>query len=149
MKGMVTSIEDPLTLQDYDHFNLEVGYEDGSDRVLLWLPVICKHVINDDSPLASWLKPSGIMADADSSIVVVVSVPMLLPSDCVFVGADLQEGIYGVSCWHRQRALVHVSRAPNPRGRCNVVILGSHPRLAERLLLLCLARALIECAAEA
>jgi len=62
-------------LQDYDHFNLEVGYDDGRDRVLLWLPIICKHVITDDSPLASWLKPSGIMADADASIVVVVSKP--------------------------------------------------------------------------
>ncbi len=59
--------------QDYDHYNLEVGYEDGRDRVLLWLPTICKHVITDDSPLASWQKPSGIMADADASIVVVVS----------------------------------------------------------------------------
>ena len=49
-----------------------MGYEDGSDRVLLWLPTICKHVITEDSPLASWLKTSGIMADADASIVVVV-----------------------------------------------------------------------------
>ena len=69
--------EFPLTLsmhvQDYDHFNLEVGYEDGRDRVLLWLPTICKHVITDESPLASWLKPSGIMADADATIVIVVS----------------------------------------------------------------------------
>ena len=62
-----------LIPQDYDHFNLEVGYEDGRDRVLLWLPTICKHVITDDSPLASWQKPSGIMADADASIVIVVS----------------------------------------------------------------------------
>ena len=58
--------------QDYDHYNLEVGYEDGSDRVLLWLPTICKHVITEYSPLAPWLKTSGIMADADASIVVVV-----------------------------------------------------------------------------
>ena len=62
--------------QDYDHFNLEVGYEDGRDRVLLWLPTICKHVITDDSPIASWLKPSGIMADADATIIVVVSHPL-------------------------------------------------------------------------
>ena len=40
--------------------------------MLLWLPTICKHVITEDSPLASWLKTSGIMADADASIVVVV-----------------------------------------------------------------------------
>ena len=58
--------------QDYDQRMLEVGYEDGSERLLLWLPVICKHVITEESPLASWLRPSGIMADADASIVVVV-----------------------------------------------------------------------------
>ena len=40
--------------------------------MLLWLPTICKHVITEESPLASWLKTSGIMADADASIVVVV-----------------------------------------------------------------------------
>lgn len=56
---------------------LEIGYEDGRERLLLWLPVICKHVITDDSPLASWRKPSGVMADADSCIVVVVR-PMYL-----------------------------------------------------------------------
>lgn len=60
-------------MQDYDIFTLEVGYEDGRDRLLLWLPVMCKHVITEDSPLASWLKPSGVMADADCAIVVVVS----------------------------------------------------------------------------
>ncbi len=58
--------------QDYDQKMLEVGYEDSSERLLLWLPVICKHVITEASPLANWLKPSGIMADADSSIVVVI-----------------------------------------------------------------------------
>ncbi|KAK9916760.1 hypothetical protein WJX75_006642 [Coccomyxa subellipsoidea] len=57
---------------DYDQQMLEIGYEDGRERLLLWLPVICKHVITDDSPLASWRKPSGVMADADSCIVVVV-----------------------------------------------------------------------------
>ncbi len=66
-----------MHVQDYDHFNLEVGYEDGRDRVLLWLPTICKHVITDESPLASWLKPSGIMADADATIIVVVSHSLL------------------------------------------------------------------------
>lgn len=59
-------------MQDYDVRMLEVGYEDGSERLMLWLPMICKHVITEDSPLAAWLKPSGIMADADASIVVVV-----------------------------------------------------------------------------
>jgi hypothetical protein len=64
---------DVFVLQDYDQHMLEVGYEEGNDRLLLWLPVVCKHVITDSSPLASWLKPSGVMADADSAIVVVVS----------------------------------------------------------------------------
>lgn len=69
------SIYDMLLLQDYDQQMLEVGYEDGRERLLLWLPVICKHVITEDSPLANWIKPSGVMADADSSIVVVVRSP--------------------------------------------------------------------------
>lgn len=65
-------------MQDYDQQMLEVGYEDGRERLLLWLPVICKHVITEASPLAKWLKPSGVMADADSCIVVVVrSLPLL------------------------------------------------------------------------
>lgn len=50
---------------------LEVGYELGSDRILLWLPWIAKHVIDEDSPLSAWLTPSGFMADADSCIAVV------------------------------------------------------------------------------
>ncbi len=70
---LIVALDLSKHVQDYDHFNLEVGYEDGRDRVLLWLPTICKHVITDESPLASWLKPSGIMADADATIIVVVS----------------------------------------------------------------------------
>lgn len=52
---------------------LEVGYEYGDDRILLWLPWLAKHVITKDSPLSNWLSPSGFMADADSCIAVVVS----------------------------------------------------------------------------
>ncbi|KAK9825397.1 hypothetical protein WJX81_000403 [Elliptochloris bilobata] len=57
---------------DYDVTMLEVGYEDGRERLLLWLPVIGKHVITPTSPIASWATPGGLMADADAAIVVVV-----------------------------------------------------------------------------
>ena len=98
-------------MQDYDHFNLEVGYEDGRDRVLLWLPTICKHVITDDSPLASWLKPSGIMADADATIVIVVCGASLLcsskscsltPYICLLPVQALSQGCW---CKHAGRPL--------------------------------------------
>lgn len=42
------------------------------ERLLLWLPVIGKHVITPESPIASWATPAGLMADADAAIVVVV-----------------------------------------------------------------------------
>ena len=51
---------------------LEVGYETGEDRLCLWLPMIGRHVINESSPLAAWVTPTGFTADADSHIVVVV-----------------------------------------------------------------------------
>ena len=54
---------------------LEVGYEDGRERLLLWLPVIGKHVITPESPIASWATPGGLMGDADASIVIVVRPP--------------------------------------------------------------------------
>lgn len=57
---------------------LEVGYEYGDDRILLWLPWMAKHVITEDSPLSNWLTPSGFMADADACIAVVVSHSLIL-----------------------------------------------------------------------
>lgn len=65
-----------MSPQDVEISMLEVGYELGSDRILLWLPWIAKHVIDEDSPLSAWLTPSGFMADADSCIAVVVSLPL-------------------------------------------------------------------------
>lgn len=59
-------------LQDVEISMLEVGYELGDDRILLWLPWIAKHVITEESPLKNWLNPSGFMADADACIAVVV-----------------------------------------------------------------------------
>ena len=52
---------------------LEIGYEAGDDRVLLFLPWVSKHVIDENSPLANWLEPNGMMADSDSMIAVTVS----------------------------------------------------------------------------
>ena len=61
-----------MRVQDYSVQQLEVGYESGADRLVMWLPVVVRHVITPDSPLASWLQPGGTMADADSCILVVV-----------------------------------------------------------------------------
>ena len=51
---------------------LDIGYDTGEDRLLLWLPVTIKHTINAVSPLASWANMSGFLADADSCIAVTV-----------------------------------------------------------------------------
>lgn len=62
------------------HFSVhgvQIGYEDGTDRVYLRLPTLLTHVINADSPLASWREAGGLAADGRSEIVVVVSIPSL------------------------------------------------------------------------
>ena len=59
-------------LQDYSVEQLEVGYETGTDRLLLWLPMIVTHVIDDDSPLSNWRDPETVLSDSDATIVVVV-----------------------------------------------------------------------------
>jgi hypothetical protein len=61
-----------VCLQDYEVKMLDVGYEDGRERLLLWLPLVGKHVITEKSPLAAWLTPQGLMMDADCSIAVIV-----------------------------------------------------------------------------
>ena len=58
--------------QDYSVEQLEVGYETGSDRLLLWLPMVVTHVIDDDSPLSNWRDPEKVLHDSDATIVVVV-----------------------------------------------------------------------------
>lgn len=63
-------------MQDYEVQQLEVGYETGEDRLCLWLPMIGRHLITEASPLASWITPTGFMADADSHIVVVVGLSL-------------------------------------------------------------------------
>jgi len=57
---------------DYEVTQLDVGYGDGSDRLSLWLPVVARHVIGPDSPLAGWLAPGGLLADADACVAVTV-----------------------------------------------------------------------------
>lgn len=57
---------------DYTIDILDVGYDTGEDRLLLWLPVTVKHTITSASPLASWQNMSGFLADADSCIAVTI-----------------------------------------------------------------------------
>ncbi|KAL3154506.1 hypothetical protein ABBQ32_013968 [Trebouxia sp. C0010 RCD-2024] len=58
--------------QDYSVEQLEVGYETGADRLLLWLPMVVTHVIDDTSPLANWRDLDTVLNDSDATIVVVV-----------------------------------------------------------------------------
>ncbi|KAK9856462.1 hypothetical protein WJX84_003016 [Apatococcus fuscideae] len=57
---------------DFEVKLLETGYSTGEDHLFLWLPVVCKHVIDDVSPLRSWLTPGGFERDHSSAIAVVV-----------------------------------------------------------------------------
>lgn len=61
-----------LPVQDYSVEQLEVGYETGADRLLLWLPMVVTHIIDDTSPLANWRDPETVLSDSDATIVVVV-----------------------------------------------------------------------------
>ena len=45
----------------------------GGDRLCLRLPTLVCHIIDEDSPLEHWAESSGILLDADSEVVVVVS----------------------------------------------------------------------------
>jgi Inward rectifier potassium channel C-terminal domain len=45
----------------------------GGDRLCLRLPTLVCHLIDEDSPLEHWAESSGILLDADSEVVVVVS----------------------------------------------------------------------------
>ena len=64
----VTAVEQLCLVQE-----LEVGHRPGINRLCLRLPTVVTHAIGPDSPLAHWDEPSGILQDADSEIVVVVS----------------------------------------------------------------------------
>ena len=64
--------------QDYSVEQLEVGYETGADRLLLWLPMVITHVIDDDSPLSNWRDPDKVLHDSDATIVVVVRIILLI-----------------------------------------------------------------------
>ena len=59
-------------MQDYSVEQLEVGYETGADRLLLWLPMVVTHIIDDNSPLSNWRDPETVLSDSDATIVVVV-----------------------------------------------------------------------------
>ena len=51
---------------------LDLGYISGHDRLLLRLPVMVRHHLTPDSPVAKWATPTGLAEDADSEIVIVV-----------------------------------------------------------------------------
>ena len=80
-----------LPVQDYSVEQLEVGYETGADRLLLWLPMVVTHVIDDSSPLANWRDPETVLSDSDATIVVVVCPQhtklLLIPKQSVFTVA--------------------------------------------------------------
>ena len=58
----------------FELMELDLGYRQGSDRLLLRLPVTVRHTVDNSSPLARWQSgPSAMSEDADSEIVVVVS----------------------------------------------------------------------------
>ena len=44
---------------DFECVPLDVGYGDGSDRLMLWLPLVIKHVIDERSPLWHWATGQG------------------------------------------------------------------------------------------
>lgn len=79
---------------------MQCGYSDGSDRLHLRLPGLLTHVIDADSPLASWREPGGIDADASAEIVVVLNAYMnvntnnILRQRSYFVSNHLKYG-YG------------------------------------------------------
>ena len=52
---------------------LDTGYKNGPDRLLLRYPMVVAHIITPGSALARWLQgPSALHADADSEIVIIV-----------------------------------------------------------------------------
>lgn len=53
---------------------LDLGYSEGHDRLLLRLPVTVRHEVGDTSPISKWRGgPAALSEDADAEIVVVVS----------------------------------------------------------------------------
>lgn len=63
---------------DFTMYRLDMGYETGEDRLLLWLPAVAKHVITEDSPLRGWRQPGGRLKDANATILVEVLLSYLL-----------------------------------------------------------------------
>lgn len=59
-----------------EEYALDCGYKDGTDRLYLRLPTILAHVIDNESPLASWREPGGLEADFHSEVVVVINAYM-------------------------------------------------------------------------
>lgn len=89
-------------MQDYSVEQLEVGYETGNDRLLLWLPMIVTHVIDDDSPLSNWRHPEKVLSDSDATIVVVVRTSStaicMQPMCCCHALTTWTPAVHG-TCW--------------------------------------------------
>lgn len=45
---------------DYGCTPLDVGYHHGEERLLLRLPTLVSHVVDESSPLANWLRPGRV-----------------------------------------------------------------------------------------
>ena len=70
---LITTNEGELIPCQADTLNFSDGVSYGG-QVLLRMPVVLEHVIDDESPLASWRQgTSSMMMDADFDIVVTVS----------------------------------------------------------------------------
>ena len=49
-----------------------------TEEMLLWLPMVVTHVIDEDSPLANWRDAETVLSDSDATIVVVVCTSIML-----------------------------------------------------------------------
>lgn len=71
---------------DYTQKELELGFSHkGEDRLLLRLPHIVCHVIDETSPLAAWRDPAGRMTDADADLIFLVRMPCCTQCCCCVV----------------------------------------------------------------
>lgn len=91
------SAEDGYT--DYTQKELELGFSHkGEDRLLLRLPQIMCHVIDDSSPLASWRNPAGRMADADADLIFLVRAFLMRQMMIMYVCAEVTNHDHSYVC---------------------------------------------------
>lgn len=107
-------------VQDCEAQMLEVGYERGDDRIVLWLPWIGKHVIDETSPLSHWLHPSGYMQDANSTIVVTVS--FNAQSQVQYVICEAKSDGRWKGCWQGMLSSPVHQQFPSQRNRIALML---------------------------